>query len=105
MVDIRIRVARRTGIEMSAGAVEVPLATAHCMDVDAVHARRNSLQVVDNLDERTVGHLIFVELDGARNFSTFDFRGRFLDDVLIDRDAPRGCACRSGAATTCAATT
>ena len=66
MIQIRVRIARRSGIEVPACAGEVRrFATADCMNMHAVHSRRHTLQVEDNLNQTAVGDLIFIELDGA----------------------------------------
>src|SRR5687768_4420289 len=97
MIQIRVRVAGRSWIEMSARAREVGrIASAHSMDMHAMRARRYALKVINDLHEAAVGDLIFIELDGAGDFLARDLGGCFLNHVLIDGDAAgrcTGCAC------------
>src|SRR5688572_20271961 len=94
MIHVRFGIAGRAWIEMSAGARQVAFAASHGVHVHAMHASRNTLQVIHDLHEGSVRDLIFVELDRPGNFSALDFRGRLLNDVLINRDTARGCSGR-----------
>ena len=79
MVHIRIGVPRGTWIEVPARAREIGrVAPADCVDVHAVRSRRHPLKVEYDLNEASIGDLIFVQLDRAGDFLALNLGRRGL---------------------------
>src|SRR5688500_4105651 len=100
VVEIRLRVSSRARVEMSACAFERRwIAASNGVNVHTVHARWDTLKVVDHLYKSAVCDLILVEFDRPRDLIARDVRCRLLNNVLIDGDSARRCSLRRGCTT------